>query len=452
MAIKAASFTNQFISATEFKQRRQHLAQQCGPGSIVIVPAAPEVLRNNDAYYPYRQNSDFVYLTGFEEPDAIMVLIIDEDANQYHLFVREKDPQKEVWTGPRAGIEGAKRDYGADAAFLITEFDDRCHELLKNRDKVYFPLGQNEDFERRILHHLHQLQEQLRAGVQAPHQLQDVKATIAEMRLFKSDAEIKAIQAACDITVQAHQRAMCAAKPGMMEYEIEAEIQHEFYRHGSRFPAYNSIVGAGENACVLHYIDNNAKIEANDLILIDAGAEIGNYAADVTRTFPASGQFSQAQKQIYDIVLQAQSKIIAAIKPGCLFSRMQEIAVEVIVDGLLELNILQGDREQLIEEKHYQRFYMHRSGHWLGLDVHDVGAYTTESGAWRELQPGMVLTVEPGIYISAGADDVEPKWWNIGVRIEDDVLVTASGARVLTEAAPRTIAAIEALMASAREA
>lgn len=445
MVIKAGLSTKPFISPDEFAKRRANLAAQCGAGSIIFLLAAPEVSRNADCEYPYRQHSDFVYLTGFEEPQAVAVLMVDENDHQYHLYCRERDPAKEIWVGARVGIEGAVKDYYCDKAFSITQFNDNLPNLLSHRDKIYFAFGFEEQFEKKLTNVIKDLSAQSRKGVRAPSKMVDVKPLIAEMRLFKSKSELAAIQKACDITCQAHARAMQVVKPGMYEFELEAELQHEFLRHGARAPAYSSIVGAGANACILHYIENTGQIEKDDLVLIDAGAEIDNYASDVTRTFPASGQFNEAQRQVYELVLSAQIAAINHIKPGVVYTEIQEIVVDVLTEGFLALGLLQGDKAKLIEDKTYQKFYMHSAGHWMGLDVHDAGAYVDPFGKPRKLAPGMVLTVEPGVYINAEAQ-VDEKWKNIGIRIEDDVLVTEEGAEVLTSALPKSIEDIESLM------
>lgn len=454
MAIKAASSTdrdrisvNRIIPQSEYQQRRQHLTQQMADKSVAMLFAAPETLRNADSHQLYRQNSDFYYLTGFEEADAVVVIIKDGAQRiRMILFVRERDPEKELWDGPRAGVQGAKSQYGADDAYPISEFLTKLPEILTNQQQIYLPLGQNEPMFLQVLQQVNVLHEKARSGVQAPQILHNIRPLIAELRLFKSAKEVEAMQRACDITVKGHKRAMRAVQAGFHEYELEARLHYEFYRGGSRHAAYTSIVGGGANSCILHYVANNAILREGDLVLIDAGAEFENYAADVTRTFPVSGKFSEEQKQIYELVYHAQMAAIAEIKPGVLWTRMQDVIVEIIVDGLLALGLLRGSRQTLINDQAYRRFYMHRSGHWLGLDVHDVGTYTQADGTWRTLQPGMVLTVEPGIYIPANSPDVDDKWWNIGVRIEDDVVVTETGALVMTEAAPKSVKDIEAYM------
>lgn len=434
------------IKMSEFADRRKKLMRKIGQKGIMILPSAPEVYRNGDAMYAYRQNSDFYYLTGFEEPESVLILAPHREEGEYLLFNRVRDPDNEIWDGPRAGQAGAMKDFRADQAFPYNELSLMLPDLLKDREAIHYPLGVNAHFDKVLMDSIDKVRAKVRGGMQAPLAFMDITLTLHEMRLFKSEAEIAAMQKAVDITGKAHQRAMKICKPGMYEYELEAELLHEFCRHGARFQAYTSIVGAGKNACVLHYISNNQKIAEEDLVLIDAGAEYQNYAADITRTFPASGKFRGEQRAIYELVLAAQLAAIKLIKPGKSFEAGQEAIVKIITQGLLDLKILKGNLDQLIENKAYLPFYMHKSGHWLGLDVHDVGRYLIKE-KWRSLQEGMVLTVEPGIYISADIKGVAPRWHNIGVRIEDDVLVTDRGCKVLSEKIPKTIAEIEAVMA-----
>lgn len=434
------------IDLNEFAGRRQQLMRNLGLGAIAILSAAPEALRNGDAHYPYRQNSDFYYLTGFAEPEAIAVLIPGRIEGEFILFNRPRDAAQETWNGRRAGQEGACKHYGADAAYPIDEFVDRLPELLIGCHQVCYKIGTHQILDQQIVTAVNNLSQRLRAGLTAPLAFVNIEHYIHEMRLFKSTAEIGLMRKAAEISVSAHKRAMQICNPGVYEYQLEAELLHEFYRQGSRAPAYNSIVGSGENSCILHYNENNAQIKDGDLVLIDAGCEYENYASDITRTFPANGRFNSEQRAIYEIVLRAQLAAIAAVKPGVDWQLMQEICARIITEGLLEIGLLKGELEDLITQKAYLPFYMHRSGHWLGLDVHDVGNYGV-NGKWRKLEPGMVFTVEPGIYIAADNPNIDKKWWNIGVRIEDDVLVTANGYEVLTDALPRTVSDIEILMA-----
>lgn len=433
------------MDKTEFAYRRQVLLEQMGNHSIAIVPTAPERLRNRDVNHPYRPDSDFYYLTGFAEPESLAVLIPKRPQGQYLLFCREQDIEKETWHGRRAGLEGACEIYGADDAFPITDIDDIVPGLLENKHRLYYSMGYYPELDHKILEWTSQLREKERTGVSTPKETVALDHLLHNMRLHKREAEIAALRHAIAVTIDAHQRAMRVCRPGLYEYQLEAEIIHEFMRQGCRAAAYPSIVGSGENTCILHYIDNTALLREGDLVLIDAGAEFDYYAADITRTFPVNGRFSEPQRAIYELVLQAQYAIIDTVRPGVAWNQLQKTAVRVLTEGLVELGLLQGNVETLIEKETYKRFYMHRSGHWLGMDVHDVGGYKVDE-EWHVLEAGMVLTVEPGLYIPAGTPDVPEAWWNIGVRIEDDVLVTEQGREVLTEALPKTVAEIEALM------
>lgn len=430
---------------TEFVYRRQALMEQMGNQSIAIIPTAPEQVRNRDVYYPYRPDSDFYYLTGFAEPDSLAVLIPNRPQGQYLLFCRERDAEKETWHGQRAGLEGACDKYGADDAFPITDIDDIIPGLLENKQRLYYTMGNYLEFDHKLIDWINQLREKERIGVSTPKETVALDHIIHSMRLYKQPSEIQALRQAIAVTMQAHQRAMQVCRPGLYEYQLEAEIIHEFMRHGCRAPAYPSIVGSGANTCTLHYIENDAQLKNGDLVLIDAGAEFDYYAADITRTFPVNGRFSQPQRRIYELVLHTQQAIITTIRPGVPWDQLQTVAVQTLTEGLVELSLLTGRIETLIEEETYKRFYMHRSGHWLGMDVHDVGGYKIEE-TWHVLAPGMVLTVEPGLYIPA-MPDIREQWWNIGVRIEDDVLVTEQGCEVLSAALPKTVVEIEASMA-----
>lgn len=433
------------IKMTEYAKRRKDLMQKIGPNGIMILPSAPEALRNGDAFYPYRQNSDFYYLTGFDEPEAVVVLAPHRKEGEYILFNRVRDRSKEIWDGPRAGQEGACNDYLADQAFPFSEFTSLLPGLLTGRESVHYPLGIHRKFDKILLRGVNQIRAKVRGGFQPPISFVDVTPSIHEMRLFKSEDELNMMQKAVDITAEAHQRAMEICKPGMNEYQLEAELMYVFLRNGARFPAYSPIVGAGRNTCILHYINNNQLISDGDLVLIDAGAEYGNYAADITRTFPANGRFSGEQRAIYELVLEAQLAAIQSIKPGASWTTTQDVVVKILTQGLIDLGILKGHLDDLIEKQSYFPFYMHRAGHWLGLDVHDVGRYRLEK-EWRTLQPGMVFTVEPGLYISADIPGVPERWHNIGIRIEDNVLVTGKGSEVLSQKIPKTVAEIEAVM------
>lgn len=434
------------IKMTEYAKRRKELMQKIGPEGMVVLPAALEVLRTGDAMYPYRQNSDFYYLTGFEEPQAVLVLAPKRKEGEYILFNRVRDPEHEVWDGPRAGQEGAIKEFLADQAFPISELATKLPELMVGREAIHYPLGLHAEFDKTIMQCVNSIRAKIRAGSQLPVAFIDVTPSLHEMRLFKSAAEISMMQKAIDITAKAHIRAMRACQPGMYEYQLEAELTYEFISAGARSAAYGSIIGAGKNSCVLHYVNNDKKIMDGDVVLIDAGAEYQNYAADMTRTFPANGRFTPEQRDVYTLVLEAQLAAIKAVKPGAAWTTMQDVVVKIITQGLIDLGILKGRLNDLIEKQAYFPFYMHRSGHWLGLDVHDVGRYRV-ADKWRPLKPGMVLTVEPGIYIADTIPGVPKRWHNIGVRIEDDVVVTEKGCDVLSHAAPKTIADIESLMA-----
>lgn len=433
------------LNMSEYAKRRKELMRQVGPSGIVILPATNELIRSGDSTYPFRQNSDFYYLTGFDEPESVLVLAPKRKEGEFILFNRVRDRSREIWDGPRAGQDGAKKDYGADQAFPFDDFENMLPELLSGREEIHYPLGSHNVFDNQMLGAVNKLRAKIRSGVQSPFAFMDIAPSIHEMRLLKSAAEIAIMQRAVDITAKAHLRAMEICRPGMNEYELEAAIMYEFQRHGARFPAYNSIVGAGKNTCVLHYVSNNEVIKDHDLVLIDAGAEFENYAADITRTFPANGRFSGEQRAIYELVLESQLAAIKAVKPGAAWTAPQTVIVKIITQGLIDLGILKGRLDDLIEKEAYAPFYMHRSGHFLGLDVHDVGRYRVNN-KWRPLEVGMALTVEPGIYISADIPGVHKRWHNIGVRIEDDVIVTKTGRDVLSHMIPKKIADIESIM------
>jgi len=424
------------ITKKEFLQRRKSLFQKLDPNSIAIIPAANEAFRNNDVHYPFRQNSDFYYLTGFEEPDAIAVFKRNKEGDTFYLFNRPVDPERARWDGPRAGQEGACKEFGADQSFPIDSFEEMLLGLLDGTKHIYNARGVNQAVDASIAN--------LKSGADNPVDLADV---LHESRLIKSKAEIAAMKRAAEVSAGAHIRAMKACRPGLWEYQLEGEIMHEFFQKGCRFPAYSSIVGGGANACTLHYIDNESKLKDGDLVLIDAGAEYEYYASDVTRTFPVNGKFSKDQAALYDVVLSAQEAGIAQIKSGNICSSVQNTIIQEITQGLVDLKILKGDVKTLIEEEAHKEFYMHNAGHWIGLDVHDVGRYKVND-QWREFEPGMVMTVEPGIYINAGNKSVDKKWWNMGIRIEDDIVVTEKGCDVLSKDAPKTRKEIETLMKS----
>lgn len=434
------------VNKQEFARRRRKLMAAMEPNSIAIVPGEREKIRNRDAEYPFRQDSDFYYLSGFVEPEAVLVLLPGRGHGEYILFCRERDPTMELWNGYREGPEGACSHYGADDAFPIGDIDDILPGLIEGRERVYYAMGRHPEFDQQVMQWVNVIRSKARSGAHPPGEFLDLDHYLHDLRLYKSAAEQRVMKRAGKISAGAHVRAMQYCRPGMFEYELEAEILHEFGRHGARFPAYSSIVGAGANGCILHYVDNASAIRDGDLVLIDAGCEFEYYAADITRTFPANGRFSAEQRALYELVLKSQYAAIAAVRPGNHWNQPHDETVRVITQGLVELGLLTGDVDQLIADEAYRDFYMHRAGHWLGLDVHDVGDYKVGE-EWRLLEPGMVLTVEPGIYVSPHNDKVEARWRGIGIRIEDDVLVTREGCEVLTAAVPKQPDEIEALMA-----
>ncbi|MBI5658927.1 MAG: aminopeptidase P N-terminal domain-containing protein [Nitrosomonadales bacterium] len=430
------------VDPAPYAKRRAHLISLMRRG-IAVIPTAPEVMRNGGTRYPYRFDSHFHYLTGFGEPEAVLVLVAG-DATQSILFCREKNVGREVWDGFRHGPDAAREIFGFDAAFPVAQLDEKLVELMGNQPVLFCPVGRDAAWDARLLGLRNCVREKVRSGISAPDEIRDVRTVLDEMRLIKGGGELAIMRRAATISAGAHIRAMRAARPGRMEYEIEAELLHEFYRCGAQSPAYPCIVAGGGNGCVLHYAGNNAALEDGDLLLVDAGCEVEGYAADITRTFPVNGRFGAAQKDVYEMVLAAQNAAIAAARPGMRWNDPHDAALRVIARGLIDLGLCGGSTDSVLESESYKRYYMHRTGHWLGMDVHDVGACKME-GEWRILQPGMTFTVEPGCYIRA-ADDVPQALWNIGVRIEDDVAITAEGCEVLTEAAPKTVAAIEELM------
>ena len=419
--------------------------QQIGKGNIAIIASASVRTRNRDVDYPFRQDSDFYYLTGFNEPDALAVFIPGRKQGQYILFCREFDEQKALWEGAHAGLEGATEHYCADDSFPIEDIDEIIPGMLENKGKVFYPMGRNSDLDHHLLEWLNHIRSQSRSGITAPAELVSLEQILHEMRLFKSASEIKLMKRAAEVSAKAHIRAMQKCSAGMYEYQVEAEVVHEFFQDGLRAEAYPSIVAGGKNACVLHYTDNNAKLKKGDLLLIDAGAECDHYAADITRTFPVDGNFTQPQKQLYQLVLDAQAAAIDQVRPGLPWNQAHDVAVEVLTRGLVKLGLLRGRVTRLIKDELYKQFFMHRIGHWLGMDVHDVGDYKVD-GQWRILEPGMVLTIEPGLYIPADCDKVDARWRGIGIRIEDDVLVTKQGSEVLSGSVPKNITEIESLM------
>ena len=426
-----------------YLHRRRRLAGAIGD-AVAVVPTAPERVRNRDSHYPYRFDSHFYYLTGFPEPEAVVVLTKDKSI----LFCRERNPEREIWDGFRYGPEAARERFGFDEAHPIGKLDEEMARLLENRHALYYPMGADAEWDARAMRWVNAVRARVRAGIAAPERMHDVRAVIDDMRLLKDAHELGVMRRAARIAAAAHRRAMQRTRPGRYEYEIEAELLYEFRRNGAQFPAYSPIVAGGANACVLHYVANDAALRDGDLLLIDAGCELDGYASDVTRTYPVNGRFSAAQREVYDIVLAAQRAAMGEVRPGRAWNDPHDAAVKVLAQGMLDLKLISGSLDEVLEKETYKPFYMHRTGHWLGLDVHDAGDYKRE-GSWRALAPGMVLTVEPGLYIRAGSD-VPERLRNIGIRIEDDVLVTDAGCEVLTAEAPKAAADVEALMRDAR--
>jgi Xaa-Pro aminopeptidase len=437
---------NTVIDASVYASRRRRLASLLGDG-VAIVPTAPERVRNRDAHYPYRYDSHFYYLTGFREPEAVLVLQGGETPRSI-LFCRDKNAEREIWDGYRYGPEAACEVFAFDEACSHADLDARMPELLADRPAAWVHLGADPAWDGRVLGWINAVRARARSGVAAPGEIRDVQTLLDEMRLIKDAHEIALMRRAGDISAAAHRRAMQAARPGANEYEVEAVLQHEFRRCGAQAPAYTPIVAGGANACVLHYVENNAVLRDGDLLLIDAGCELDGYASDITRTFPVNGRFSGPQREIYELVLAAQAAAIAAVRPGARWNAPHDAAVAVLAQGFIDLKLLGGTLDTVLAQETYKQFYMHRTGHWLGLDVHDAGEYKVD-GAWRELQPGMVLTVEPGCYIRP-APGVPESFAHIGIRIEDDALVTGGGCEILSAAAPKSIADIEALMRESR--
>jgi Xaa-Pro aminopeptidase len=436
------------IQAREFVRRRKQLMRMAGRDAIVIVPAAPERVRSNDSHYPYRQDSDFHYLGGFPEPDAVLALIPGREQGEMILFCRERDAERERWDGVRVGTEGAVRDYGLDDAFPIEDIDDILPGMIEGRARVYYHFGRDSEFDLKLIGWVNRVRADVRKGAVPPHEFVALSHLLHDLRLYKSRSELRVMRKSAKIAASAHVRAMRATRPGMNEHEVEAELLHEFRRHGA-VPSYEPIVGGGANACVLHYRANNAPLRDGDLLLIDAGAEFECYASDITRTFPVNGRFSPEQRALYDIVFASQSAAIDEVRAGRPFDAYHEAAVRVITRGLIKLGLLEGSIEKNLREHSYRTFYMHKTGHWLGLDVHDVGDYRID-GEFRQLEPGMVVTVEPGIYVAPDLKRVPQRWRGIGIRIEDDIVVTRGDPIILTDSVPRDADAIEALMAAAR--
>jgi Xaa-Pro aminopeptidase len=430
----------------ELIKRRKNLMRMIGQDGIAIIPAASVKVRNRDVEYDYRQDSDFMYLTNFLEPESVAVLVPGRDHGQFILFCRERDKEMETWNGRRAGQEGAINDFDADDAFPIGDIDEILPGILEQREKVFYTMGINPEFDHRVIGWVNQIKEKGRTGVHAPHEFIALDHLLHELRLFKSGVEISHMKKAAKATIAGHQRAMKKCQPGMYEHQIEAELLYEFNKAGCS-TAYPSIVGGGENGCILHYTENNKVLEDGDLLLIDAGAEYQGYACDITRTFPVNGEYTEPQLELYNLVLQAQYAAIDATQPGNHWNDPHDAAVKVLTRGMVKLGILKGRPAQLIKSGEYKKFYMHRTGHWLGLDVHDVGDYKIEE-QWRLFEPGMTMTVEPGLYIPAKSRGVPKRYWNTGIRIEDDVRVTRNGNEVITGALIKEAADIEEFMAA----
>ena len=441
------------LTQADFQERRDRLAEEMGPHSIAIIATSPVAMRNRDADYKFRADSSFFYLTGFAEPEAVAVIETFESIDEgytYSLFCRERDREMEIWHGYRAGVDGAVDDYEADEAYAIDLLDEEIFEKLFDKQKLFYRIGQQADFDARVAKWLTQANGESRKGTSAPAHVIQLDRILDEMRLHKSEKEIKLMQLASNISAEAHTRAMQTVKPGMMEYALEAELNYVFGKNGC-LPSYNSIVGGGKNGCILHYVENDQELKDGDLVLIDAACEYQLYASDITRTFPVNGKFSPEQRALYNVVLDSQIAAIDAVRIGNSYKEPHNVAVRILVQGLLDLGIMQGDLEEIIEKETFRQFYMHGTGHWLGMDVHDVGSYK-QDGEWRAYEEGMVVTVEPGLYIAPDDETVDAKWRGIGIRIEDDVVATENGPLVLTKDVVKTVADIEALMAQVKVA
>ncbi|MEZ5558447.1 MAG: Xaa-Pro aminopeptidase [Pseudomonadales bacterium] len=435
------------ITPAEYRRRRATLMGMLTPGSVAIVPAAGVRLRNRDTEYLFRQDSDFYYLTGFSEPDAVLVLVPGRAHGEVILFCREREARAELYDGERVGPERAAQILGVDDAFPINDLDDILPGMLEGRERIYLTLGEYPEFDQRLMHWVSSIRAREAGGAIPPAEFVALKHLLHEQRLYKSAAELRIMREAARITCAAHRRAMAVCEPGMTELMLEAELTHEFLRNGARSAAYPSIVGSGANACVLHYVDNRDQMRDGDLVLIDAGCEFQHYAADVTRTFPVNGEFTRAQQALYEVVLEANEQAMTWCRPGAHFKAPHDAALRVMVQGLIDLKLLDGDVDEVIESERYRPFCPHNASHWLGSDVHDVGDYRV-GGAWRELEPGMVLTVEPGIYIprNESTAHLPPRWRGLGIRIEDDVHVTRDGCEVLTAEAPKSVRDVQRAM------
>ncbi len=419
--------------------------RMAGEESIIILQAAPPRLRNNDVYFPYRQDSDFLYLTGFREHNALLVLVPEKKGGRSILFCRDRDPEREAWDGRMVGLEAAVSNYGMDEAYDIGEAESRLRDMLRDMDRIYYDLGRDPMFDQRLIGWLNEFRGEARKTFHAPEEIHALDHMLHDMRVYKSREELSAMRRSARVAIEAHETAMSICEPGLNEADIHASLLHTFTRHQCE-PSYLPIVGGGANACVLHYISNNAELNDGDLLLIDAGAEYDGYASDITRTFPVNGKFSSEQKALYEVVLKAQEAAIARARSGEQWQDVHDAAIQVATEGMIDLGILKGRLEDQLESKGYKRFYVHNTGHWLGLDVHDVGEYTID-GHSRELEPGMVMTIEPGIYIGPGEDSVDECWRGIGIRIEDNIAITPGDPRILTRGLARTADEVEAQMA-----
>jgi Xaa-Pro aminopeptidase len=431
------------------KRRRDEFMRRIA-GGVAIFPSAPTAVRNSDVEHEYRQDSDFYCLTGFEEPNAVAVLAPDHSEHRFVLFVQAREREREVWTGWRAGEEGAKRDFGADGAFTIDKLDEELVKLVEKADRIYYRFGSDPRWDDRVVSLMRRFQRERQRNGVGPAAVVDPGELLHELRLIKTGVDLDLLRRAVDISCEAHLEAMRAIRPGMFEYEIEAVLRYVCRKNGSPRNGYAPIVASGANATVLHYTTNDRRIEEGDLVLIDAGTEFGYFTGDVTRTFPANGRFTEAQREIYQLVLDAQTEAISLVGPGASFIEPHDRAVRVLTEGMTRLGLLNGEVDKLIEDNEYRKFYMHRTSHWLGMDVHDAGPYKV-ADEWRKLEPGMVLTIEPGIYVAEDTEGVDPRYRGIGVRIEDDVLVTTEGAEVLSARVPKTVEDIERLILESRE-
>ncbi len=429
-----------------FARRRAELMRRLGPDGAALFVATPQRTRSNDTEYDYRPNSDLWYLTGFEEPGSALLLLPGHEKTPVVVFVRKRDREKEIWDGFRVGVDDAAKRLGADLAHPIDELFEKLPALLEGRSKLVYALGLCHDTDRQVVTVLNRVRHLARRGRQAPHSIHDPGLFLHEMRLVKTSEELDAIRTACRVSAEGHVRAMRLTRPGMTEYELQAEIEYVFRKSGAKAPGYTTIVGGGKNACVLHYIENRETLKDGDLVLVDAGAEVGWYTGDVTRTWPVNGRFSGHQRVIYDLVLRAQMDVIRLIRPGLEWNKLHEQAVRTITEGLVEIGALEGPVEKAIEEKTFRKFFMHGTGHWLGIDVHDVGIYSRPGETGRPLEVGMVFTVEPGLYFHADEPASPERFRGIGVRIEDDVLVTEDGCEVLTRFVPKEPEELEALI------